>query len=190
MEMNNKKNILIVLVFITTASCSGRFITQMPLLRHHTHIVWSERQFVNSPLNYYLGEDSPGNTIDCRFKCWSDKARYHYVITSASDTIEISFSKAYIQTNTDSINIMINWSTDTSSIYAHPNCYRSIFMGKKCLIKDGPWDDYCSISSTRPVNVSVFDIVNPKKKNRNKTIYDLREEDKWNKLESLIEKMR
>ena len=189
--MYNKKyrvlrSVIVVAMGTLLTACTHQFITQMPLLRHHSTIVWEDRQFNKYPFRYYLGEYyTPSKHIDCQYRCRSTKSMYRYVVISAMDTIEFEFSKAYIPTNTDSINIIINWATDSSCINM-----MSSSMWRGGILSAYAGSMYCSIKSTKPVFVEVYVVVNTMRKNKNKTIYELIEEDRRNKIDSLVRNIR
>lgn len=185
---NNKrlKKIAFVLAVICFTSCSHQFIDKIQLLRHHTSILWSESQVYTTPLLCYPW----GKNAECDFLCNSSKDMYNCTITTDVDTIKFGFSKAYIPTNADSVTIKINKVADTSRISIIPGCSWHKHHGGLLFVKGSHMNEYCHIYSTTPVAVEVYIIVDYNKKNKNKDIHQLIEDDKQRKIKSLIKKMQ
>lgn len=154
-------------------------------------ISWLKKNTQKNPLEYYGGDVSSDETIKCNVECFLDNEMYRFLVMGKSDTVSFSISKYYIGTNMDSINIMMNGAMDTSSIYVFPYC--SWTMYKRWFVKSTPLKDYCHITSTRPVHVAIFILVDVMKDNGQQSIYEKLKQDRIMKniegLDSIIESL-
>ncbi len=139
-------------------------------------VVWFEKKYEKNPLKYYEREIPSKKTIKCDVECFLDNDMYQFFVVSKSDTVFFSISKYYIGTNVDSINIMLEWSTDSSSIYVLPDC--GWVMHKKMFVRGTPLKDYCHITSTQPVHVAIFVLVDVMKDNDQQSIYEILKQDR------------
>lgn len=166
-----------------SCGCNDRILKRK--ITHNTKVIWLDTTTEKVPLTYMCpGRYDDKDELQCVFRSSLHKGAVQYIVISGNDTVEFEISQTYIQTNTDSINILINWATDTSSIYVMPNSAWA--FNKRIMVKGGIMNDYCSIKTTRPVHVAVYIIVDFMDENKNKSIYDLIEDEKKREMDSII----
>ncbi len=194
LNCKNMKKFFIYIVLLTPIilinSCSYRIATlskiKQPVLPS-LNVVWADVKYDTPPLRYFYESSTPSKTIDCQIDYSFDNDLYNFRVTSDNDTVFFSISKYYIGTNTDSVNVMINMSSEDSHIHVVSDCFwddRGRFRG---FITGGTRSGFCHISSAKPVHVAVFVIVDVWKKNEQKSIYDFLEEHRIDVIDSIIQ---
>ena len=147
--------------------------------------VWIDSTYNKPPIRYFSGEMKRVNVIECSVEYYVKNERCYFTVTSKDDTIAFSVSEYYVGTNADSINIMICWASGKSSINIIPNCGWA--MHGRCFTQGGlPMNELCNISSTKPVHVAAFVLVDWRRDNKMKTIYEYEKEVEMMRLDSII----
>lgn len=151
-------------------------------------VVWNKDNYDSPPLKYYHGESQCKEVIDCDIECFFDDDLYHFRVIGDNDTIFFSLSKYYIGTNVDSVNIMINMSTNDSQVQVVHDCTWGLH-GKWFCRGSRPMTDLCHISSTIPVHVAVFVLVDVMKENKQRSVYEILEDKNIDRLDSIIQSL-
>ena len=181
---------MVALLMILMQACSSNAIIQTPQVPPlpSVNAVWSGIAYSSPPLKYYLGESAPGNTIDCNITYSIIGDKYVFQATTAKDTANISISRYYVGTNVDSINLMINPGIDSSSVSVIYNC--SWLHQRKWFCRGSrPQGDFCQITSTNPVHVAIFVLIDWRKNNVGKGIREFIQEEDVRRLDSVIQSM-
>lgn len=187
--------IIILVGALLQNSCSSYIVTsnmnQRPSLPS-PNVVWSSINYDSPPLKYYHGESIPGKTIDCKINYLLDNDLYKFCVISNNDTVFFSFSKYYIGTNVDSINVMMDMSTNDSQINVINDCSWCLH-GRWFCRGSRPMSELCHISSTTPVHVTVFVLVDVMKDNEQQSIYETLKQNSlmrdMNRLDSIIQSL-
>lgn len=185
--MSKLKYIMAIVVLTLLSSCIHRNIKRafhcnpVPI----TSVTWSDACYEKTPLKYYNGESRPNNVIPCNSTYHIVDDSYLFNVTTTTDTVTVEISQFYIGTNADSINIMINNAIDTSDIYVIYNCGWAM-NGKWFCRGSTPRNDFCRVSSSKPVHVAVFVLTNWEKKNESKTIDEYKREKQLHEIDSLL----
>lgn len=174
-----------VAIMAVSISCINNNFICARKTPYNTKVIWLDKVTNTIPLYYTCsGRYDTKDELQCFYRSTIHKDVVQYIVTHGIDTVEFEISQAYIQTNTDSVNIIINWAAGTSSIYVMPNSGWG--FNKRIMAKGGIMNDYCSIRSTRPVHVAVYIIVDFMEKNKNKSIFELIEDEKKKGMDSII----
>jgi len=151
-------------------------------------VVWNKDSYDSPPLKYFHGEAQCNEVIGCDIECFFDNDLYNFRVIGDNDTVSFSLSKYYIGTNVDSVNIMINMSTNGSQIHVVHDCTWGLH-GKWFCRGSRPMTDLCHISSTTPVHVAVFVLVDVMKENKQSSVYEILEEKNKDRLDSIIQSL-
>ena len=151
-------------------------------------VVWSNDSYDTPPLKYYHGESRCKEIVNCDIECDIDNDFYNFRVIGNNDTIFFSLSKYYIGTNVDSVNVMINRSTNCSQVHVIHDCAWGLH-GKWFCRGSIPMTELCNISSTTPVHVAVFVLVDVMKENDRSSIYEILKENNNNRLDSIIQSL-
>lgn len=146
-------------------------------------VAWIDSAYVEAPIKCFWGEKE--HVIDCSVDYSIKKGRCFFNVTSPDDTIVFSISEYYVGTNVDSINIVICWASEKSSMSIIPDCSWT-FHGRFFTQGGRPMNEFCDISSTKPVHVAAFIIVDWKKDNKKRTIYEYKNEVEMMQFDSII----
>ena len=190
------KRLSILLLFVAASmsflgSCCNHIAQEsihgqssMPILS----VVWDNKNYDAPPLKYLHGESQSQEIIDCNIECVSQNDYYNFQVIGNNDTVFFSLSKYYIGTNVDSINVMINMSTNGSQIHVIHDCAWGLH-GKWFCRGSIPMTELCHISSTTPVHVAVFVLVDVMKENKQRSVYEILEERKIDRIDSIIQSL-
>lgn len=148
---------------------------------------WSTKRYGNNGNRYYCSFDEPGGRVKCTTEMILEKEYYFFKICSSNDTVLISVHNTYIGSNVDSINIMLDYATDTSDISVFPD--QSWALRGRALGGSPPISFLCRIKSTSPVHARVYLLVDTDKRNENlpyKTEHDYYYERTQKGLDSIV----
>ncbi len=178
---------IIFFVSLVVSGCSEHFsrITRHTNREPIITAVWIDSAYNKPPIRYFSGEMKHVNVIECSVEYSVKNESCFFTVTSKDDTIAFSVSEYYVGTNADSINIVICWASGKSSMNIIPDC--SWAMHGRWFTQGGrPMNELCTISSTKPVHVAAFVLVDWRRDNKMKTIYEYEKEVEMMRLDSII----
>lgn len=174
-------------ISLLCSSCSESFsrITHQTNSKPIVKAVWIDSTCYKSSIRYFSGDMENVCVTSCSVDYSIKNGCRFFYVTSDDDTISFSVSDYYFGTNVDSVNIMIFGTSGKSSINVIPDC--SWTMQGRMFTQGGrTMTEFCNISSTKPVHVAVFILVDWKKDNKKKTIYEYEKEVELMRLDSII----
>lgn len=181
--------LLTAFVFLESCICSTTNTkSSFTSLSIPINVIWSETSYIDPPLLYYMGEANPYRKKVCFLSHSFRDETYYFRVVSGDDSISFTIPKYYIGSNVDSVNVMIDWAADMSSIFIVHGCTWAMH-GKWFCRGSRPMNDFCGITATKPVHAAVFVLSKLGEPNNEKNIYEFIQENQIKRLDSIIQSL-
>lgn len=176
-----RKYLTYLLLLVMLSSCAVEKYELDPSRREPVGFivasVWNSTNMVNEDIKN-LKEDQ-----NCQSSFQILKNEYAFMITHCEDTVVVAVSKLDIPSNLEYVRIIVNDTTDKSTL--------SVFPGTAILLHGWMiWfnknNNMCHMTTTRPVNVSVYILGDPMTDNSNKTMEEYQKESYMDSLLNII----